>query len=379
MYIFDNTELKPFDIVLVRFPEDRLSKAIRRLCKSEFSHAIIYLGNNAFVEASQPIVTLFSTQRYFFTNLDNLKVLRLNDQERKSFDEVKAEATLRSLTYCNYSDNLLTYMKEKNITPEIANRFAKDGKWTGGVVCSSLVTLPFYSGGISFFNKKEPYYADFGDIENATFLDDVTNKVLMEYNGNLPADTVDYFELKPTGSILEKQSEAVLVLNHLVEKILKDLEVKYPQIKNEEMDFLFSSWEDIYPYMMTLFRLNKGKEIDTLIYEKIKETGYDNLWFVEAHSKPEFFFPSYEMAARPQHHVLPQITKEHYQFRIDSLSEYRMKNEKNLEAVLHDFLRCPAKTFHTLVNMYRSYQELLDISIMQYEYLIDKFNFIHRK
>jgi len=66
MYIFDPSKLRQFDIVLVRFSEDRLSKTIRRICKSEFSHAIIYLGNNAFVEASQPIVTLFSAQRYFF-------------------------------------------------------------------------------------------------------------------------------------------------------------------------------------------------------------------------------------------------------------------------------------------------------------------------
>ena len=126
MYIFDLSELRPFDIVIVRFSEDRLSNAIRRLCKSEFSHAIIYLGNNVFVEASQPIRYIAFSPKIFLPDLNNLKVLRLNAQERKSFDEGKAEATLRSLTYCNYSDNLLSYMKEKNVTSEIANRFAKD-------------------------------------------------------------------------------------------------------------------------------------------------------------------------------------------------------------------------------------------------------------
>ncbi|HJP63222.1 MAG TPA: hypothetical protein VJ844_07245, partial [Mucilaginibacter sp.] len=97
MFIFNRETLKPFDILLFRFPGNRMSDAIRRICKSDYSHAVVYIGDDSFIEGIEPVVTLFSTYRYFFNELDNLKVLRLKPEFIAGFDLTKAEHAIRRL------------------------------------------------------------------------------------------------------------------------------------------------------------------------------------------------------------------------------------------------------------------------------------------
>ena len=59
IHILNIDKLEQFDIVLVRFPEDETSLSIRKTCNSNYSHAIIYLGNGSFIEGVEPIVSLF--------------------------------------------------------------------------------------------------------------------------------------------------------------------------------------------------------------------------------------------------------------------------------------------------------------------------------
>ncbi|WP_225976282.1 ArsB/NhaD family transporter [Mucilaginibacter ginsenosidivorax] len=40
MYIFNRDTLKPFDVILFRFPGNKTSEIIRRICKSGYSHAV---------------------------------------------------------------------------------------------------------------------------------------------------------------------------------------------------------------------------------------------------------------------------------------------------------------------------------------------------
>lgn len=86
MLILDEKKLEPFDILLVRFPDDETSLKIRETCNSDYSHAIIYLGNGSFIEGVEPIVSLFSCNRYYFPDLDNVKVLRLNDEAKNKLN-----------------------------------------------------------------------------------------------------------------------------------------------------------------------------------------------------------------------------------------------------------------------------------------------------
>lgn len=373
MYIFDINQLQPFDIVLVRFPDDRLSNVIRRFCNSEFSHSIVYLGNSSFIEAFDPIVTLFSAQRYFFTSLDNVKVLRLNSEQKAEFNLEKAESCLRGLAYCNYSSDLLGYMRGRSISAETITTFNEKSKWTGGVVCSSLVTLPYSAGGIDISNSLEPYYSHFGDIEKYSGFEDVTSQVFTETNRQIIDDTFDYFSLVQTGSILEKQSESVKQLNDLVDSIfteLKSNKEKYYDIRIEENDLQFSNWEDVYPYITRWFNTEKGKEIDEKIFEAIRKTEYNNLWFEEVHNKRRLFFPFYFLMTDNSDYELKKEPIEYFEITKKSLQVYLKKIEKDEDAVFKIFSVCPSKTFHTLLDMYRSFADLIRSSINQYEGII---------
>ncbi|WP_123955332.1 hypothetical protein [Flavobacterium cheongpyeongense] len=374
MHIFNTNSLEIFDIVLVRFPEDRTSNFIRKFCNSNFSHGIIYLGNNSFVEAFKPIVTLFSSQRYYFDDLENLVVLRLCPESKEHFDIAKAEICLRSLTYNNYSDDILTAIRKRNISETIIKDFKNTNKWFGSVVCSSLITLPYYAGGIDISKNDEPYYANFGDIENDNRFVDVTSNVLHEYSGLLPENTFDYFSLETTGSILEKQAGCALKLNQVVEDIFIELKANkdnYQDIRIEESDLKFSNWEDIFPYLTRWFYTQKGKEIDNKVYNEIVKSEYYNLWFEESHINEFIFFPINHFEKNINGFCLKDQPIDFFRSIKQSMEETLIKIIQDEDNMAKTYITAPCKTFHVLLNMYNNFEDQLRTSISHYNGIID--------
>ena len=377
MYIFNRDEIKPFDIILFRFPGDKTSDFIRRFCKSEYSHAVIYIGDDSFAEGVEPVVTLFSTYRYFFKDFDNLKVLRLKKNYAGNFDPAKAEKMIRSLVYCNYSNSLLSSMRKKDLTPEHINRFKDEMDWTGGVVCSTMVSLPYYAGGIDISKNNEPYYVDFGQIEGSEYFEDVTTTAVKQTDKEPHNKMFDYFKLAPTGTLLEKQAAIVAQLNNFVEELFKELiaeKNKYPELNIKEGGLLFSNWEDIYPHLMQWFPTAKGKEIDDRLYKEIVSSGYTTLWFEEVHSKTELYFPFYPIlthATNPDFYIESirhyQITGESFQHSMERMSEAE-------DSMFHNFSQCPGKSFHLLLDMYRSWSDQLRSTIDQYKGITKEYN-----
>jgi len=296
MYTFNETQLQLFDVILVRFPGDVGSEEIRNICKSEFSHSIVYIGNHVFFEGVEPVVTLFSTYRYYFKDLKNIRVVRLKEEFRSKLNLTVAEAFIRSLAYCNYSKRLLYYILKQNLPQEYINIFKQQGKWIGGIVCSTLVSLPYYIGGVDITQKDDPYYADFMDLENPTLFDDVTTQTLVDVPHINDKYSFDYFSLQATGSIQEKQSEAVRQLNKIVQDLYTDLKAnreKYLEIRIEDEFLQFTTWEDVYPNVMRWFKTSKGQEIDETIYQGIVKSGYNTLWFEDVHNNKTLYFPLY--------------------------------------------------------------------------------------
>jgi hypothetical protein len=368
MLTFDIERLEPMDIILVRFSDDPQSMDIRKACNSEFSHAIIYLGNGSFVEGFAPMVTLFSFNRYFFSKPEDIRVLRLKNKEH--FDQPKAEKTLRSLSFCNYSDRLLVNLKRRNLDSSIIKRFESTGKWTGGVVCTSLISLPYFSGGIDFSSTGEPYYADFGHIENYEGLEEITGSILVDSEA-LPDFAVDYFEASQTGSILEKQSEIVKELNAYVTDV-------YRKIRNRDMEYdipynaeeqAFTSWEDIFPVIMRWFLNPSGRKIDEELSTLLTSTGYLSLWYEEVHNNKQLFFPVYNAMTGGS---IP--ARADLEFIKNSLELALNHYNDNEDAIFGNFINCPARTFHLLFDMYRSYTDLLRATIGQYGAMLGNYD-----
>lgn len=367
MYLLDRNNLEAFDILLVRFPDDDTSLKIRQTCNSEFSHAIIYLGNGSFIEGIEPIVSLFSYHRYCFPNLDDVKVLRLKNEYKTKLDAVKTENTIRELAYCNYSKRLLYYMSKRNISPKVVANFFANNVWQDGIVCTSLITLPYYAGGIDISKKNEPFYANFGDIEKFDGFVDVTSSVFKVADAaEVNKETFDYFATYETGTLLEKEARIAKEFNNYVQNKYADIlknQHKYSDIAIVEKNLQFSNWEDIFPNIMRWYLSGTGKDIDNELSNLILSNGYHLLWFEEVHRHPEQFFPVY-------YHAFTNFNKKDMMFLRNSLQATYERLQVNEDNVFQNFTLCPCKTFHVLLDMYRSYSDLLRSSVTQYDAMI---------
>ncbi len=367
MFILDEKILEPFDILLVRFPDDETSLKIRETCNSDYSHAIIYLGNGSFIEGVEPIVSLFSYHRYYFPDLDNVKVLRLNEETKSKLNSTETETTLRRLSYCNYSKRLLYYINERTIREDVIKIFFANKTWQGGIVCTSLIALPYHAGGIDISKKNEPFYAHFGDIERYENFVDVTAKLFKQIDeGDLNNETFDYLTTYRTGSLLEKQSEIVKELNDYVQAKFTDIinhPEKYTDIQIIHENLGFSTWEDIFPNIMRWYLTNTGKNIDNELSNLILTKDYHMLWFEEIHKHKEQFFPFY-------YHPFTKWKKEDLEFLRNTLQGTYDRMQASEDATFQNFTLCPCKTFHILLDMYRSFSDLLSSSINQYDALI---------
>lgn len=368
MYKLDYDNLEQFDILLVRFPGDETSLKIRQTCNSDYSHAIIYLGNSSFIEGIEPIVSLFSYHRYYFPNLDDVKVLRLNKDAQAKLNKIETEKALRQLSYCNYSKRLLYYIDKKVIKPEVIQYFFENKIWRGGIVCTSLITLPFYVGGIDLSLKNEPFYAHFGDIEKFGGFTDVTSRVFIEVEeAEINKETFNYFTTTETGSLLENQSAVAKELNNYVESKFRDIlqnPQKYPDIEIVEENLGFSTWEDMFPNIMRWYLTETGKTIDKELSSLIISKGYHLLWFEEVHKHKEQFFPIY-------YSPFTNFSKKDLEFLKNTLQGTYDRMQESENSIFHNFTLCPCRTFHILLDMYRSFSDLLRSSIIQYDGLLE--------
>ena len=369
MHTFNVAALKPFDTLLVRFDDDD-SKKIRASCNSDYSHAVVYIGNSSFVEGNYPVVTLFSAQRYFFNSLNDVKVIRLKSEFEAQFDVQKAESSIRGLVYRNYEKRLLYLMSKQLLSQDIKDIFLNEYKWTGGIVCTSMVALPYFVGGIDISQTNEPFYVNFGGIERSDYFEDVTQLVFDEVETSAVEGLYDYLSSFETGSILEKQAVAVGKLN----KVVKDIYAKHitgnttliQQYGLKASDLQFSTWEGIYPFIMHMFLTQQGKEFDEIVYNELVSSGYLNLWFEEAHSNPDLYFPAYYVNA----HKYTQDPISHFEAIKSALIETLERNEANMGSLLFNFLQCPCKTFHAQLAKYAGFIGLLRLSIDNYTVMV---------
>jgi hypothetical protein len=294
-------------------------------------------------------------------------VLRLNEESKQKLDYKTTENTLRGLSYCNYSKRLLYYISQRKISSEIIDFYFKNKVWQGGIVCTSLITLPYYVGGIDISKKNEPFYAHFGDIEKYEGFIEVTNDVFKQIeDAELDHETFDYLTTFKTGSLLEKQSEIVKDLNSYVQNKFTDVlgnPEKYKDIQIIKENLGFSSWEDVFPNIMRWFLTDTGKTIDNELSGLILTKGYHMLWFEEIHKHKEQFFPFY-------YHPFTKWKKEDLEFLRNTLQGTYDRMQANEDATFKNFTLCPCKTFHVLLDMYRSFSDLLRSSINQYDSLI---------
>ena len=78
MYLLDRTKMKPGDIILTRSNEKN-SSLICRITKSDFSHAILYVGESSYIHSDPYGVHSSNIQRLLIEQVQYAKVVRVDN------------------------------------------------------------------------------------------------------------------------------------------------------------------------------------------------------------------------------------------------------------------------------------------------------------
>lgn len=144
MYLLDLDQIELGDIILTRSSE-RESILIRQLTKSNYSHALIYVGSSSYIESNGLGVQSNNLQRLLFENTDDVVVLRLREENLKSLlPGVVAFARQKIGTEYSTSEAKLALL-EKDILAKEENR----------QFCTRFVAQAYLEAGIKIVNNPD--------------------------------------------------------------------------------------------------------------------------------------------------------------------------------------------------------------------------------
>ena len=143
MYIVDLSKLLPGDIILER--NDRnLSRLVRKLSNSQYSHALLYTGNSNCIDAGN-IVKSCNLQRKLYKNSDDVCVLRL---KKELYDDNIIEAAIcyvRMVVGQEYSMEDAKKMALRNADNPMTNR----------QICTRLIAQAYKKGNIELVENED--------------------------------------------------------------------------------------------------------------------------------------------------------------------------------------------------------------------------------
>lgn len=129
-FIYDLNLLLPGDVILKRDPGSEISDRVMTSTNSEFSHAMLYLGNSSYIDVGNRVQAK-NIQRYVFESPDNTCVLRLKKELWDGDTIYKAIQYARSVVANPYSirdalnleaGRVLTYTENTQICTRLVSK-----------------------------------------------------------------------------------------------------------------------------------------------------------------------------------------------------------------------------------------------------------------
>lgn len=223
------------DIILIK-SDSRLSRKIRDKSNSEFSHAMLYMGNSSYIDSDGGGVQANNIQRLIFENPEDVAVLRLIDDREKL---PKVELFARSKIGTAYSISEAVEASEENKSFEAMEPNRQ--------FCTRFVTQAYNSAGINLV-----------DNYNYPIPDDILNsKLLVRLENIVKKASEEEIEFAKSESPLKKQidihnsifKEARRISNLDIQTFdqLHKLIIEHPEYDKELTEFVGKSG---YLYMM---------------------------------------------------------------------------------------------------------------------------------
>jgi uncharacterized protein YycO len=246
-YILNYQELKIGDIILESGKKIH-SKMIQNHTKSHYSHAMICVDHNSIIHATLKGVFSLNPQRKLVDNIDEFKVLRLENKINKNQVQ-KIENFLRLQIGISYSKSDALYVALSN----------KEKKANNKQFCSRLVAQAYNNIGIKLVEDID--FCSPADIENSTLLYEV-KKMVRE------CSQADINQANTKNMIEENQESFFCWLNKT-----KKLAKKYNyEILNDN---------DVPEFIC------KYSTEDNIVCEYIEKSGYLENWKIEVINNPQ--------------------------------------------------------------------------------------------
>ena len=196
MYIVDLSKLLPGDIILER-DDGELSKIVRKLSKSLYSHALLYTGNSNCIDAGN-IVKSCNLQRKLYKSCDDVCVLRL---KKEFYDDVIVEAAIcyvRMVVGQEYSMEDAKKIASHNADNPMSNR----------QICTRLIAQAFKKGNIELVENEDfPTTEDILQSGKLEKIDDITCEATEEDMAFAESQNVIDIQTPIIASMLEKARE----------------------------------------------------------------------------------------------------------------------------------------------------------------------------
>ncbi len=277
-YILDERKLKKGDIILTR-NDSSTSKAIRKIANSNYSHAILYLGNHSFMEADINGVEFFSTQRYAFKEPKNISIRRLKKTKSELMNVVVANA--RKYSYRDYNmDGVKNLYRERMQGVKIkgVSDFDKIGEWDKPLFCSQLIGVVFKQSGIDLANvgsldSFSPY-----EIENSELLEEVED-FLIEISEEVSSQYTLYGEDDLPENVLSMQTEVSQEISIKIKQDYQDNGLPIPADFQDAIDKLGNIPPEKIPVA------------DKILSTRLKESGLLDLWKENKRLYPYLYNP----------------------------------------------------------------------------------------
>lgn len=242
IFILDLSKMEKGDIILQRFSNNG-SEFVRKLTNSEYSHAMLYVGNSSILHADlQGGVAAVNAQREGVENADDMVVLRLKEGVPCDMHQLIQYAR-RTVGTAYDRREALQITSWRKPDHEI------DGATSNRQFCTKYVTMAYDAAGVKLVN--DPTACTPQEILTSDKLERVEGAVRLA----TPAER----------RLVEEESEILKYQTEVTEDLLK-------KVQEATKDYIQAN--DIQTLAQLLEASFKSSEIDEAIYQICKDHPY---------------------------------------------------------------------------------------------------------
>lgn len=314
MYILNIENLESGDIILTR-SESEISQLVRRLTKSEYSHAILYVGVSSCIESDGPGVQSQNIQRLIFENTPDVKVLRVKE---KSSNNIISDAIVfaRQKIGTEYSiDEAKIALLKKQISANEPNK----------QFCTRFVAQAYQSAGLKLVDN--PDYCNPEELSKSELLIEVENPLREANEAEI--------EFANSESPLKKQEEIHNTIFREARKI---------------------SGQDIQTFEQLSKYVLENPQNEPEITKVIEDSGYLTMWEMDTKNNPWH----YDSQLLIDHYKNPTQIVEVALFFATTEKETRSRFEITLETLNFGYMFYQQKYFEIQIELY---QKLIELSL----------------